>query len=892
MNQPRWPIIGRERELRSIIAALDPTTIGSGVILYGAEGVGKSRLAREAVAWQRRRGRTTTWVQANESLRLIPWGAFNSVVVDGRTPVSVLRATLASLARLGADGRPPVLVCDDAHLLDDFSAALVRELVECGKVRTLVTFRIGAQLPSLIHAMMSDDRILGIEVTELTSDAVAELLSKVLGADVEAGTVRKLSALTEGNPLYLRELVAGELDSGHLRQSDGMWRWSANGTVPPALSGVIASRLARLDEETILLVDLLTLCSPLPVRVLEAFVDARTFERAESDALIRASEQHDRGVVYQLAHPLFAEVARHRLGVYRSRRLHGELAVALRASRDASSVLASPGDVLTEALVLSRSDRPADREIMAHAASVALRATDLVLAERFGRLATRSSEGPLVTVGLALTWQGKGADAAAVFDRIASSGLGAPTGVLIARAGNLFWSMRDVDGGIRLIEEAIDRSDDLLRTAALTAALSAFTVCAGHCLEGTTMAESVHPETMPALARILLALAMVSGYSRQGRHRDLDRAAECGYAVSDDEAAVLEFAIVELHLRGLHAAGRISDAALLCDRFRAERTTVGEPGEAMMKRLTALNALICSRPASAVELLSEAMTDLEPLRENGWVFICQLDLAVAHAQLGDARRARSALGSALAERHPAFEFMRTDLLLAEAWVAASEGWRSEAIRCAARAADVSRLVGELGSEMVSLATLARLGHPGTAERLGVLAELLGSPRATAAARHALALEDHDAAALDAVSRSYEEMGDLIAALDAASQSSLRFQSIGDRARASRATHRAIMLSDQAEGALTPAFRSLERPRQLTPREFEVACLAADGRSNRDIAFRLGVSVRTVEGHVYNAVAKLGGSDRSILGPVSEWTATSPRSTRLLRVDAQAVTRPK
>lgn len=49
--------------------------------------------------------------------------------------------------------------------------------------------------------------------------------------------------------------------------------------------------------------------------------------------------------------------------------------------------------------------------------------------------------------------------------------------------------------------------------------------------------------------------------------------------------------------------------------------------------------------------------------------------------------------------------------------------------------------------------------------------------------------------------------------------------------------------------------------QLTPREREVAGLAAEGLSNREIASRLGCSIRTVESHLGQARAKLGAPTR-------------------------------
>jgi DNA-binding CsgD family transcriptional regulator len=56
---------------------------------------------------------------------------------------------------------------------------------------------------------------------------------------------------------------------------------------------------------------------------------------------------------------------------------------------------------------------------------------------------------------------------------------------------------------------------------------------------------------------------------------------------------------------------------------------------------------------------------------------------------------------------------------------------------------------------------------------------------------------------------------------------------------------------------TPAVHSVAQPPPITDREREIVRLAAAGLSNRQIAERLSVSVRTVEGHIYRIFAKLG-----------------------------------
>ena len=54
---------------------------------------------------------------------------------------------------------------------------------------------------------------------------------------------------------------------------------------------------------------------------------------------------------------------------------------------------------------------------------------------------------------------------------------------------------------------------------------------------------------------------------------------------------------------------------------------------------------------------------------------------------------------------------------------------------------------------------------------------------------------------------------------------------------------------------------------MSTREREIANLVAQGLSNREIADRLVVSARTVEGHIYRACIKLGLSDREELAAV-------------------------
>jgi DNA-binding NarL/FixJ family response regulator len=64
--------------------------------------------------------------------------------------------------------------------------------------------------------------------------------------------------------------------------------------------------------------------------------------------------------------------------------------------------------------------------------------------------------------------------------------------------------------------------------------------------------------------------------------------------------------------------------------------------------------------------------------------------------------------------------------------------------------------------------------------------------------------------------------------------------------------------------LTPAKRGASAHADLTPQEQAVASLVASGRSNREVAAELLLSVKTVEVHLTRIYSKLGVSSRAQL----------------------------
>jgi DNA-binding NarL/FixJ family response regulator len=70
---------------------------------------------------------------------------------------------------------------------------------------------------------------------------------------------------------------------------------------------------------------------------------------------------------------------------------------------------------------------------------------------------------------------------------------------------------------------------------------------------------------------------------------------------------------------------------------------------------------------------------------------------------------------------------------------------------------------------------------------------------------------------------------------------------------------------RCEGARTPALTAIAAARAaLTPRELEIARLAASGLANKEIAAHLFLSHRTVENKLHACYVKLGASGRDDL----------------------------
>lgn len=181
--------------------------------MAGAAGVGKTRLAREALAVAQQCGARTRWAAATASARAWPLGAFAAMLgVVGPDPARLLRQ--ASAALLAGAGRAGVIVgVDDAHLLDELSATLVHQLVLRRAARVVLTLRTGETPPDAVTALWKDGHLTRLELQPLSQEETAALVEARLDGPLDSAAARRLWSVTQGNALYLRQLVDGELEA-------------------------------------------------------------------------------------------------------------------------------------------------------------------------------------------------------------------------------------------------------------------------------------------------------------------------------------------------------------------------------------------------------------------------------------------------------------------------------------------------------------------------------------------------------------------------------------------------------------------------------------------------------------------------------------------------------
>jgi DNA-binding CsgD family transcriptional regulator/DNA replicative helicase MCM subunit Mcm2 (Cdc46/Mcm family) len=853
-----WPVVHRDSEFSVIRGALLGESGDCGIVLVGDAGVGKTTLARLVTQSLPVRAH---WVAATESARGIPLGVFAHLVrsATSRDPVAFLSAARETIL---AEGHS-VIGVDDAHLLDQLSATLLHQLAMDGSVRIVATVRAGAPVPDAITSLWKDRYLQRLHLLPFSQQQCVGLIEEALGGQVEGLSAELMWQASGGNALFVRHLVEGAIEAGTLRQVRGVWQLRGRAAVTSELASLLDSRVDQLPDQVLHALRLLTFCEPLDLDTLTAIVGADVVEEAESRGLVRVGEEPG-GIDVRFTHPLFGEVIRRRLGMAAARRLRGEL---VRAMRDRP--LNSSAHRIRLAELTLDSDEVPDLDLLVTAAREAIALTNVTLGERLARAATNRGGGLEAGELLArsLLWQGKATEAEETLSAFDPEHMTEPELLRWgwARIANLHWAMGDAEGADEVLALLRERITSPELVPIIDGTASATLTFENRLAEAVAMADRVLAE--PIAHPVALQWAAFGGalaLALMGRSDEVAVLARRGRMASAKADGLLRYLTAFGEVRALVLAGEF-DAASSRSAVMMQITSSGQYlAWGMANVLVGTIGLARGDFIDTVSRMEQTVAALTAESAASWSFPARLLLAQSYCALGQVQPGAKMVAELKVRSGRHVAVFGPQLRIAESWLAAAEGNVSAAIELALDAARLADSSDQCAVSMLALHDAVRFGDQSAAERLNKVASSVGGRLAAAIEAHARAVHDHDGAGLFAAAEQFEQLGAMLSALDAAAQASAAFAAADDRRRSAEAAAVANRLAAQCGGVRTPALELATHPLPLTVREREIANLVAAGLSNREIADRLTVSVRTVEGHLYRACIKLDISDREDL----------------------------
>lgn len=854
----KWPLTGRNEELQTIADAMSDPTL-AGIVLCGAAGVGKSRVARDALRAMASTQTRTRWAVGTASARALPLGAFASWAPPAADSLQLVRGVIDSLTTT-PEGSNVVVGVDDAHLLDDLSVFVLHQIIQRRAAKIILTIRDGEPMPPGLEDVRSSGELGRLDLQPLSRDETSTLLAATLNGPVASDTAQRLWALTRGNALYLRNIVDQEVADGRLARCRGTWTWTGDIAIPSSLVELIESRMRGLPPAAGEVVDLLAVGEPLDLAALRRIADPAGIEEAEVRGLITLKSNDVR-----LAHPLYGEVRRARAAQTRLRRLRGVVAAELAATGPQDDIR-----ILVRRATLSiDSDLEPDPQLLAAAAIGAMWLADLALADRLSEAAIRAgaaAEAYFVRGNL-LSWMSRGPEAEAVIAATPTAGL---TDVDHARLTYVWamiklWTLRDPGGAKQLIDAACARTMTPDARGWIDTLLIIFWAVMAKPEAAQKIAAGMDFECLPGIAAPSAGWAITMAAGDAGHTDDAMAAADTadGLMARGIEHAYTRFAVVDARVGALVLAGRVREARDAATRTLLQANDMPGPARLRAGAIAGRAALADGRIDDACALLLPIVEAFSDGETNGWGYRYQLPWTTALAMRGGIDEAIAAASELERQRHPSWRIFDYEYGIANAWVAACQGAVTAAVSTALATADTAGSNGQFAAEVMCRQTAAQFGDHTSAQRLRELAGIVEGPRAELAARLAAALRTGEADELAAVSEGFEDIGDNIAAIDAAAHAALAYRRLDRRGSALTCSTRAQALARRC-GATTPALRQAVRPLPLTDREREIVALLGQGLSSRAVADRLTLSTRTVEGHIYRAMAKTGTTNRDEL----------------------------
>ncbi|MBM0256412.1 hypothetical protein JNW89_05600 [Micromonospora sp. 4G55] len=760
---------------------------------------------------------------------------------------------------------------DDVHLLDATSVVLLRQLMDAGLLFLIATVRSDAR-PGPYTGLTRD--LHRMDLADLNEVETGALLEAGLRAPVSLSTRRHLYSVSRGNPLYLRELVMGAVTDKTLTFDGEVWHSADTGVkVTKRLQDLVDWRMANTPPAAHALLETLALCQPLSLSDAMELAPSEVVHELEAADIISFSRA-DRRTSLTLAHPIYGEALRAAMPPLRRRtRLVEQIQRMQRYG------FRRAGDALRLASWQLEATGTAEPALLTRAAAYAAYGNDneQVITLLSALPPACASVQTDLLLGNAHRDIGNWREAETFYRRAdcRSQDEATKLAVVSTRTMNLFWAGAQVEKALEVNRAAYGQVTSEYARAMLRINEAQMVAAAGDPVRGLEHLANLPisiEEAEPVIWLICAAWEAASraaigqtaraiAISRRALavHRAAQGTADLPHPVS--QAISLVMALAE--------AGRLQEAVAVGAKAYAEVTSGAH--EPMIRLWLCLQMgrahWIAGRASSARRMYAEAISIA---RSRGYTKVMRIalsGLAASASVLRDPKAAEAALDAI--EDYPLMGFFAGEERLGEAWLHASQGRLSQARGVLHEAAQSARGSRQAMSEALILTDIARLGQPKeTLPRLEEIAHGCDGALAPARARLVAALAAGEPAELLVVSGELETIGSPLLAAEACAQAALILSRAGDPRRAAGAANRSRILAQACGGPRTPLLDvTPAATADLTSREREIARLAAERNSSREIAELLHLSVRTVENHLQKAYGKLGVKNRVELSRV-------------------------
>ncbi|QCO97518.1 helix-turn-helix transcriptional regulator [Arthrobacter sp. 24S4-2] len=857
------------------------------VFVVGEAGLGASSLLAQLN--NARSGNTAVMtVHGSPSLAPVPYGALSPYladlsVEDVTSKVAVLRELWTHLEAARKNPGPALLLVDDAHDLDTATAEMISELVQAGWAKLVATCIPRPGIPQPLLRLWHDGTAERFDIAPLTLEQGHHLCEALLDGKILNSTSREFWQEAGGNTLLLKTLVREAQRSGDLIQRNGIWLNAGSSHVRTLeLTAVVKVQLMRISADGREALNLIALAEPVDRSLVGEIAGEPAVKELLDQRLVVQSV--DSEPTLRLVSPVYGEVLRRIVPAARSLQLHRELVARMELSTDKPESLLRmvswsldcgaevPGRLLIRAAVLACKLFQSETALRI---AWAVRDPEL---QQTARAVMARSHYNLGHYDEAAALLNENVDAVnGVSHMVFNSLLRSATRTALGHPAS------EIAGDARRLrqwgeEEAAAKPAEAPGILAATAhraslvELMALSLQGDYRRMGPLLSDLLDPgvpldEPDGAVTRSM-AMALQAerlcalGYPVQGRQLAVDASSQA-QSPDNDIFFLPEFIVVRLVACDL-AAGEWAEAHQLLDGYA--ETSFGSAMVSFSGAAYVVMGYVAVRQgklADAFELLTtglEALRDSDPQQMFRFCAAMAYYVAAAQGQKQEAERLRSDY-EAWGERG-----MHLVTAHARAFLAAGdEHLRGDGTGIAAlhKSAEHASEQDALFLELNALALALGLGDTTRLERLAAVAGVVEGKWAAALAEYCAALSDGGA-------ELYLRAGDALFAATAfqlASDAYSAAMTFVDRSRnrdlAALARSGIARCNEELGHAGSEAQPDTVAP-ILTKREQIIVGLAATGLSDRMIADKLQISVRTVEGHLYRCYLKLGIAGRDEL----------------------------